>query len=319
MSKILYTSGEVRKAIAKLFSESEGDRVAISAFVGEGADIFLPKPKGLKLICWPKAGGTNPNTLRKLVQSKVKVYFSDSVHMKVNWTKDLGAVITSANLSQNALGSGNLREIGVQLRPGAVDIERVIASIKPHHATKRELLRLDRQHKLFAARNPGYQKKSKADSWAEWYGSKWKSEWKLGWWDEVATVSRTAKEYAKREYGISDPHDFIAGKKGNFVRGDWVLTFFLRKQSPAKIKWLYVDYCIRVPKSERRSYDPVYPYQAVQVASAGKYPVPPFQIDKRFREALVRTVREVGAEKIKNWKSVKPSQNFLGAIHKHYK
>jgi hypothetical protein len=319
MSKILYTSGEVRKAIAKLFSESEGNRVAISAFVGGGASAFLPKPGGLKLICWPKAGGTNPHALRKLLQSKVEVYFADAVHMKVYWTEDLGAVITSANLSQNALGSGNVREIGVQLPAGVIDIQRVISWIKPHQATKRELLRLDRQHKLFATRNPGHQKKSKADSWADWYVSKWKSEWKLGWWDADATVSITAKEYAKREYGISDPHDFIAGKKGEFEKGDWVLTFSLRKQSPGNIQWLYVDDFIHVPKLDKGSYDPSYPYQAVQVSSPSKYTVPPFQIDRRFREALVGTVREFGAEKIKKWKSVKPSQILLNAIHKHYK
>jgi phosphatidylserine/phosphatidylglycerophosphate/cardiolipin synthase-like enzyme len=149
MSKILYTSAEVRKAIARLFSESKGNRVAISAFVGEGADLFLPKPKGLKLICWPKAGGTNPNALRKLMQSKVKVFFSDSIHMKVYWAEDLGVVITSANLSNNALGSGNLREIGVQLPKGALDMERVMASIKPCPISKQELHRLDRQHKLY--------------------------------------------------------------------------------------------------------------------------------------------------------------------------
>lgn len=317
MSKILYTSGEVRKAIAKLFSESKGNRVAISAFVGEGASAFLPKPKGLKLICQPKAGGTNPNALRKLMQSKVEVLFSDLVHMKVYWTEDLGAVITSANLSNNALGSGNLREIGVRLSAGLVDIERVIASIKPHKATEPELLRLDHQHKLFATRNPGYQKKSKARSWAEWYGSKWRSEWKLGWWDAEGPVSRTAKQFSKREYGISEPHNFSAGKRGDFSAGDWILTFLLR-ESPTRIKWLYVDYTIRVRKSDRE-YDPGYPYQAVQIAPQSRYPAPPFQIDKRFRDAFVKTIREVGAEKIMNWKSVKPSQNLLNGIHKNYK
>lgn len=83
MVRILYTSAQVREAIINLFSLSKGRRVAITAFVGDGAEAFLPRPKGLELVCWPKAGGTNPNALRKLMKRGVQVSFSDSLHMKV--------------------------------------------------------------------------------------------------------------------------------------------------------------------------------------------------------------------------------------------
>jgi hypothetical protein len=81
--KVLYTSAEIRKAITQLFSSSRKRRVAISAFVGEDAEAYLPKPNGLELFCWPKGGGTNPNAIRKLRKLGVKVYFSRAVHMKV--------------------------------------------------------------------------------------------------------------------------------------------------------------------------------------------------------------------------------------------
>src|ERR1051325_11165032 len=106
MKKLLYKSSDVRKAIAQIFSLSKGRRVAITAFVGDGAEAYLRKPEGLTLICWPKAGGTNPNALRKLIKLRVQVYFADALHMKLYWTEDKGAIITSANLSTNALGIG---------------------------------------------------------------------------------------------------------------------------------------------------------------------------------------------------------------------
>src|SRR5262245_37865896 len=110
---VLYTAAEVRSAIVRLFSFSRGRRVAISAFVGDGAEAYLPKPSGIQLICWPKEGGTNPNALRRLMAKGVEVFFCDALHMKVYWAEGRGAVVTSANLSRNALGAGDLKEVGV--------------------------------------------------------------------------------------------------------------------------------------------------------------------------------------------------------------
>ncbi len=111
--KVLYQSSDVRREIIKIFSHGGRRRVAIAAFVGDGAESYLPKPPGLEIICWPKAGGTNPNTLRRLTKRGAKIRFADRVHMKVYWADGYGAVITSANLSTNALGSGDLKEAGI--------------------------------------------------------------------------------------------------------------------------------------------------------------------------------------------------------------
>src|SRR4051812_26338296 len=113
MEKILYTSAEVRKAIIDLFTGCKGRRVAVVGFVGDGAESYLPKPSGIELICWPKAGGTNPNVLRRLAKNKVIIRFADRLHMKVYWAEGTGSIVTSANLSANALGAGNLKELGV--------------------------------------------------------------------------------------------------------------------------------------------------------------------------------------------------------------
>ncbi|MET0645175.1 MAG: hypothetical protein ABW208_01055 [Pyrinomonadaceae bacterium] len=116
MKKVIYKSAEIREEIGRLFSSSKGRRVAVVAFVGDGAEEYVRKPEGLHIYCWPKEGGTNPNALRKLIRLGAKVHFADSLHMKVYWTEDRGAIITSANLCTNALGSGDLKEIGVRLK-----------------------------------------------------------------------------------------------------------------------------------------------------------------------------------------------------------
>jgi len=140
--KILYTSADVRKAIIELFESSKGRRVAITAFVGSGSEAYLRKPEGIELVCWPKAGGTNPDALRKLIKLGVKVSFAKSLHMKIYWTADKGAVITSANLSKNALGAGNLMEIGIFVPSKSVDIDRILKQINPNKDIKAELLKL---------------------------------------------------------------------------------------------------------------------------------------------------------------------------------
>src|ERR1022692_4866534 len=142
---LLYNSSAVRTAVVRLLSDPSDRRVAISAFVGDGADAFLRCPKGMLLVCWPNPTGTNPRAVRELLRKGVDVRFSDSLHMKVYWSNRRGAIITSANLSTNALGAGGLKEIGVKLPPGEFDIERVLSSLKMRPVKSGELDRLDRE------------------------------------------------------------------------------------------------------------------------------------------------------------------------------
>src|ERR1017187_1223207 len=113
--RVLYNSAEVRSAIIELFRGGDAKGIAISAFVGDGSDAYLPCPKGLRLICSPTPGATNPGTLRLLISKGVTVEFVDGLHMKVYWAENRGAVVTSANLFTNAMGVGGLKEAGVFL------------------------------------------------------------------------------------------------------------------------------------------------------------------------------------------------------------
>ena len=315
-SDILYTSGAVKKAIVGLLKTSKARRVVITAFVGNGAEAYLPKPNGLHLICWPKVGGTNPSAIRKLIKNKVKVSFVDSLHMKVYWTEDVGSIITSANLSTNALGSGNLKEVGVFLAPGKVDIDKLINSLKTRSVTKRELAELQRQHDLHVKRNK-IKLKSEGLTFKEWYETPLRTAWKFGWADYEGDLSSNAQQIVKNEYNVRDCHNFVAARKKDFVEGDRVLFFLLKKNTVSQIKWGTIDFVVRISKSDKE-YAVEYPYQAVQVWPNKIYETPPFQIDKAFRQAFLKTIKEFGVEKIQKLKSLTPTKKFTDLLLKNY-
>jgi hypothetical protein len=316
--RVLYTSKEVRNTIIELFSSAKGRRVAITAFVGRGAEAYLPKPEGLELICWLKAGGTNPYVLRRLIDRQAEISFVDSLHMKLYWTEDKGAVITSANLSTNALGAGNLKEIGIYLPAGQLDIEKVLRHLKERPVTNQELFKLDKQHLAYQKVTREKQPKSQWNSFAEWYKLQPNSKWKIGWGDTVGDFSKKAKEIVKAEYNVSRPHDFALGQRGDYQENDWVLNFDLSKSSPTRLRWMAVDYVVRVTKSDKKAYCHDYPYQAVQVHSMRHYADIPFRIDRQFRSAFSKAVREFGIDKLKESGIVKPGRKLINLIHENY-
>lgn len=136
--KILSSSKEIKAAIKEIFKSNRRRRVAITAFVGDEAHAYLSNPENLELYCWAKAGGTNPIAIRELILRGAKVYFSDSLHMKLYWSNQ-GVVITSANLSTFALGSGGLKEIGVLLPASSVNIDKIIKSLDTQIASEEKI------------------------------------------------------------------------------------------------------------------------------------------------------------------------------------
>ncbi len=320
MTKVLYTSAQVRQAIINLFSSSKKRRVAITAFVGEGAEAYLPRPKGLRLICWPRAGGTNPNALRTLIQRGVELEFADSLHMKVYWTEHRGAVLSSANLSTNALGAGNLKEIGVLLAPEEFDIDRVISSISPRPWSTAEIQNLDREHNITVASQGRRERKTQTLSFVEWFNLPARPSWKLAYWSEEygGGLSSGAKEFLEKEYGKSRPARFAQVASQKYKKGEWILTFTLMGLSASQLNWMFVDRIVRLSPSDK-SYNRDFPYEVVQVHSREYYPAPPFDTDKQFRYALSTAIREYPKSHIEaQLNSVKPSPGFIALIYKHY-
>jgi hypothetical protein len=274
-----------------MFENSKGRRVAITAFVGSGSDAYLRKPSGIELVCWPQAGGTNPDAIRRLIKLGVKVSFAKSLHMKVYWTADKGAVITSANLSKNALGAGNLMEFGVLVPSKKIDIDRLLKQIKPKEDIKSDLLKLDKAHREYHIVNRVRPEKTASPVYPEWYADAYRKEWKIGFFAFYGKFSQNSREMAKVEYNVSSPQTFISAPKGVFNKHEWLLTFTTKNNRPIDVSWLHVDYVIATDKKDK-AYDKDCPVQAVQVWTNDRYPAVPFTIDARFRKALAQTVKE---------------------------
>jgi hypothetical protein len=245
---ILYSSEDVRNTIIDLFSNSRKRRVALVAFVGVGAEAYLPSPSGLELYCWPQPGSTDPDTLVDLIERGAKVYFVDGLHMKVYYCEDAGAVITSANLSTNALGAGNLLEAGVLLSSGELSINELLHSFKARTASPEELLRLEKRHKDYRSRNPGqFVAPGNSRSFDEWYTSKYSKPWKIAVINGTVKLASEARKIAINEYGRRNPRNWISSSLDDYSKHDWILTFRLDGNSPKEIEWFSVDYFVHCP------------------------------------------------------------------------
>lgn len=320
---ILYSSDEIHSAIKKIFSEPKADdgRVALVAYVGGDGESYLPHPKGLRIICNPSPGGTDPDTLRRLLKRGAKVEFSDKLHMKVYWSRSRGCVIASANASTSALGVSGLREAGTYFPAGLVDIRRLIKYASPRPISQSELHELDRrsrEHKRNVGNNR--QKKGKSQDFLEWYNSPHPSKWKIAWGDEeVSGTAKAAKETTFSEYGLKEPHTWMSVGKGRVQRTDWLLQFFFTDHSIRSLKWMYVDFIVRLSPKEKPYYYRDWPYHAVQVQSPARYPLPPFRITTDFRQAFRRAVKSYSHERIMNAKSDKPPVRLLKLIAEEMK
>jgi len=317
--RILNSSEAIRRAITNLLAPGTARRVAITAFVGEGARAFIRNPKGVEIICWPKAGGTNPLELRRLKKAGARIRFSDRLHMKVYWAAKRGTIITSSNLSTNALGTGDLKEFGVFLSADAVNVDDVIESIKSRPLNKKDLQRLEIEHRKLNARQPRLYDKIDRVSYPEWFSLRPWAEWKLGWWDEECDLAKNAEEIIKTDFGKRAAFDWITCRQTDYKKDEWVLSFRLTKKGAVGPRWIYVELLERVNRKDKDAYYEDRPYQAVQVWTPRHYRYPPFAITKKFRAALRDASAAFGIGRIEKLRSVRPPTDLLTMIEKRMK
>jgi len=317
--KTLYSSKEIRVAIREIFGVKNQRRVAIAAFVGDEANAYLPYPDGIELYCWPKAGGTNPNAIRVLQTRGVKVKFSDSMHMKLYWSKK-GVVITSANLSTFALGSGGLKEIGVLLPATFLDINKVIQSLGARDAQEDEIAELEKEHKKLHRTNPDLTNKSKTESsFIQWYNLKnHGKKWKLVNYDpQNVKLSKEGGEKLEKEHGAKSYEDILNIEKKDYEQDDWLLCYEFNGKKPVRLEWMYAHHVIR---ASRKHKDKVkYYYQVIQVNRLKAYDEKPFKIDSAFRKAFSNAHEEhyKGNEDTMG-NDVVPPAELLSLIYKQF-
>ena len=195
--RVLYTSAEIHTQIKRLLGQPSAydRRVALVAYVGTDGEKYLPHPDGLRLICNPSAGGTDPDTLRRLLKRGARVEISERLHMKVYWSENRGCVITSANASSNALGKGGLKEAGILLPSRAVDVNRLIRSAQPRTLQESDLHQLDktsREQKKHASNS--IKRMGASPDFLEWYSAPHRSIWKVAYiQEEIAGTARVVK------------------------------------------------------------------------------------------------------------------------------
>jgi hypothetical protein len=317
---LLYSSAEIHARIKRLLGQpSAGDRrVALVAYVGGDGERYLPHPDGLRLICNPSAGGTDPDTLRQLIKRGANVEISDSLHMKVYWSRNRGCVITSANASSSALGRSGLKEAGIWLPAGTVNINRLIRYAHPRIVRESDLHRLDAKSREHKKNLGGMGKRKKyAPDFLLWYSAPHRSTWKVSWADyEIGGTASTVKEQTATEYGHREPRWWVSTYKNGVRKNDWLLSFTFTARGIKSAHWIYVDFVVKISPKEKRYYDREWPYHAVQVNPASKYPLPPFQITEQFRKALSAATKAYTPDRIKEAKTDIPSVRLIDLIAK---
>lgn len=320
---VLYSSAAIHARIKHLFGQpsASDQRVALVAYIGGDGEKYLPHPKDLRLVCNPSAGGTDPDTLRQLLKRGARVEISDNLHMKVYWSKNRGCVITSANASSNALSKGGLKEAGIWLPAGTVDINRLIRYAHPRRVRESDLRKLDRasrEHKKSLGRE--HRAKKSAPDFLQWHSAPHRSTWKVNWSDEeISGNAHPVKEQTSSEYGHKEPYNWTSAGKSRVRRNDWLLAFYISERGAKSIHWVYVDFIVKLSPKDKRYYHRKWPYHAVQVNPSSKYPLPPFQITPQFRRALSAAIKRYSVDRIKNAKTDAPSMRLLDLIADEYK
>lgn len=154
----------------------------------------------------------------------------------------------------------------------------------------------------------------------DWYNSPYKESWKIGRWSESdLKTAKSAKEKAKQEYNVSEPVEALNVSKSQVQENDWLLCFEITENGIKNIEWMYVDFVVSVDAKDTGAYEKEYPYQAIQIHKLNQYPEPPFTIEKEFRAAFKKSVRDYGIDKIENIKRLVLPKSIINNMAEYLK
>ncbi len=305
----LSNSTAIRDSIVELFSGS-GEKIALVAFVGKNAIDYLPNSENTTVICWPKAGGTNPEGVRKLLDAGFVVNFCDNLHSKIYWCKDKGVIITSANLSDNALGDRGLIEYGVFIDDQKYNFSKnVLTHIKNklRPATVEELDQLDIDTNKYNRRNKVKLNSTGRNlSYAEWFNRKHKQKWKIVWFTEESkaddvTTSEVFEKFSVRKWENDNDVDVDV-----FREGDLIFQFKMDENEEyiprANGKWFLVDMISSTNK-------------IIQVGQLNNVAIP-FEIDSSFKKSFKKALSVLEWDEICDDKAY-PKEGFLKKIFEY--
>ncbi len=309
--KILYNYSEVHKAIKSIFKIPCDRRVAVVAYLGINADCYLPTPEGIQIICSPEPGATSPDGIRKLLKRKASIQFSEGLHSKVYWSTR-GCVITSANISDRALGCHPQQEVGILIDSNEFDIDRLITEASPTEITSSLMDELSQQDRRLRKFHKTKTKDKNKKQFTEWYESPYREPWKIGWWSgSELEVSESAINVCQKDYNTEEPKKCISFAKNQVNEDNWLLTFEITENKIQKIAWMYIDFIEKINSTDKITYGKDYPYLAVQVHKSTHYPQSPFHISRKFINAFKKATKSYGIVKIENSYNCTPTKKML--------
>jgi hypothetical protein len=342
----LFTPDAFTSAISEVLSDSHGARVVFVAYVGRYPLQWLPKNlKGIQLYCWPQAGATHPDGIDALIGAGVEVHFVERLHAKIYWSEHGGAVVGSANLSQNGL-EGGLLEAGVRLDPGVFNLDAALGSLTKgaiapsSKAFGERLEKLRREHISYCQRNPDTvtdrprKKATPLPSFGGWLASPQRKMWQVNYWTEEVdwpkdTIAKTGRlpledvdplDLYEHFTSDSNPHKLHSGVptlEFGADKDEWKLN---RKRDKAPFWWYpEEDESLKFETTDKRFKKHPYVWVCRKKVPSGAEA--PFNAtEDTFLEALDATVRVLG-DKIERLSGPMgpASDEFIDVLTRNYR
>ena len=322
MPQVLYKSQTIKEKIKLLF-DAPGRldrRVALVAYIGRDYADYLPSPGGIEVVCNPTGGATSVMAVDGLLKAKALVRFSDKLHMKVYWSEARGCVVTSANLSANALRVRGLKEAGVWMEPNTVNIDELLKEAQPYDVTDSRIKRLRRDEERYndAMASIGKRETNDGFQYFDWYklSSAAQTKWKLGAYEDDYGVAEAARKLVKTKFNLDEPDHYHGVSKDSVREGDWLLQFQYDDKKGRVIglaEWMRVDSVVPI-RARERAYHKDYPFQAIQAKPISEYGRPPFPLTPQFRKAFGAAVFKLKEEKSIVPGTLLPSKQLLRCI-----
>lgn len=321
--EVLLTASAIAERVRYVLEAPKGERYAIVAFIGARPLQWIAQPAGLRVFCWPSAGGTHPDGIDALVKEGAQVAFVEHLHSKV-YHSARGTVLGSPNLSANALG-GVLTETAVFLPPENFPIDAQLTKLArgfcgpgtSEFAARLALLRIE--HNAYRQRNPALDAPSQstdignlievetgpAQSFGEWFHSPNRSDWQLGAWTHHSSIPDDVAEQQQDSTG-TEAANWISDErpdKYQLMLPTLECRFFQKSYRITKkgMRWWFPN-VVRMTNNPAWA-DNAHIFLAQELVPAGCSV--PFNIDEPgFHQALSNAVNELGEK----------SEHIIGAV-----
>lgn len=334
----IFTGPQVGAEVQRLFTDPppRARRVVITAYVGSDPVPLLGDVNGMEVYCSPSPTGTSADGVWALIAKGAKVYFSKALHMKVYSVEGRGALIGSANLSDNGL-RGGLTEVLVAVP--AAPIDDLISSFKHRAkpAKQADILKLQRGNYAAVRRGRGVGE-SAADGqkgrrvptdYPTWYARGAPRGIKLGWYTDESKKTHKKVRDAAKFAGFDDGVEDFNGSESEaaYVKGDLVLVLRvgdgLLEPLEHEPDWLYVDGVTELTKQEAKDAG-MDTFRFIAWQGAAHRLPPPFSVTgSRIQRALQAGWRDFAPGWKKNGSIsekmlASPPEEFFASVMKHY-